>query len=440
MIAFDYPPPDRPTLEQQQDALRKGLGRCHPWAVSGVLDHEALLHACLHDLRYDRQIDECRGDWLWSLMQGAGTVESFRETILAAWMSELDEANATQLCSLACRFARAGDNRFRVRLREVVRQNILGDTGTFGEEEMMRLDGREGVLFVAEQRGLRLSERAWDFEDRWTTGDAAKLFGADMVAQWLNESSDAAVVRFREAWAGDDHDAPAIADHGAAWDEELKRLNAEDILAEAGKRGLSDRPLPPVGRAGGRTSLGGGRSSARLHRASRDTAQTAASVRRAPLRRSRPPRHYPVRTRKSAGPPTRVPSPRAERVSGGRAIALRELHPQGAWQDAVGLLVRNYREGDESRIAELLEVPADSDDRHWLFTDVLRLLQNNANADARRLALAAYFHTPCAFCRGDAAELMKERGLAPEWLASECRNDCDNSCRAAFAPNPAPRL
>ncbi len=433
MIEFEYPPQDRPTLEQQQDALRKGLGRCHQWSVSGILNHEALLHACLNDLRYDRQCNEPRSDWLWSLMLAAGTVESFRETILAAWLAPLDNATAVQLCGLAYHFAHAGDERFRVRLREIVRENILGDADTFGEEELMRLEGRGGLLFVTEHRGLRLCEREWGSDDLWTTKDAVNLFGAESVTAWLEASTDTAVVRFREAWAKRRSETSPVTDFGAAWEEQWKRLDVSDILAEA------EKAAPQSGLFRGWGAQADERSLAAI-------AEKLPSIERTESLRLLL-QVFAMRQCAEVIPPAialfehedyqvRQRAFRAlERNTSHevREFALRELQPHGAWLEAVGLLVRNYQDGDESRIEEVLEVPEDLEDSHSLFMDVLKLLRENATADARRLALAAYFHTPCTFCRQAAAELLQERGLAPEWLSSECLHDCDSTCRATFS-------
>src|SRR5262245_52103531 len=56
----DFAPPDTPTAAEQFDALKKGLGRALQWAAAGKLDLDLLLEACLHDLRYDHQIESAR--------------------------------------------------------------------------------------------------------------------------------------------------------------------------------------------------------------------------------------------------------------------------------------------------------------------------------------------------------------------------------------------
>ena len=74
----DYRPPTRPSFEQQQDALQKGLGRAMQWAMTGQLGDDPLLAACLRDQRFDTQVEGSRGDWLWRMIRAIGATERFR--------------------------------------------------------------------------------------------------------------------------------------------------------------------------------------------------------------------------------------------------------------------------------------------------------------------------------------------------------------------------
>src|SRR5438270_7153266 len=111
----EYSPPQTPSLDQQRDALQKGLGRALQWAQRGRLREEPLLDACLNDQRFDRQIDGQRGDWLWRIIQAMGAADRFRVPILHA-LYELPQDSAEQLCGLARCYAGTGDEAFRARL------------------------------------------------------------------------------------------------------------------------------------------------------------------------------------------------------------------------------------------------------------------------------------------------------------------------------------
>ena len=61
MKISDYSLPSSPSLDQQRDALQKGLGRAMLWAMQGRLNDEPLLAACLRDQRFDMQVETYGG-------------------------------------------------------------------------------------------------------------------------------------------------------------------------------------------------------------------------------------------------------------------------------------------------------------------------------------------------------------------------------------------
>ncbi|MCA8988360.1 MAG: hypothetical protein KDA78_11995, partial [Planctomycetaceae bacterium] len=157
--------PESPTLEEQADALRKGLGRAMIWACSGKLDDGPLLHACLHDQRHDMQVEETRGSWLWQLVQTVGGENRFRTSLLEELQRLPDERNVYQLCELACHYAAMGENEFRRRLYEIVEHQPVPDAARLGEKEILKLDGADAFVFIAGIRGRRLESRDWDWDD-----------------------------------------------------------------------------------------------------------------------------------------------------------------------------------------------------------------------------------------------------------------------------------
>src|SRR5262245_37757082 len=118
---LDPAPPEVPDDAAWEEALQKGLGRALMWAKAGDRPPvPLLLHACLNDLRYDRQCEDSRGPWLWEILQAAGLAEEVREPVLDALGRIDDGLAAQQLCQFAVRLARLGDTRFREALHQVV--------------------------------------------------------------------------------------------------------------------------------------------------------------------------------------------------------------------------------------------------------------------------------------------------------------------------------
>ena len=73
--------------------------------------------------------------------------------------------------------------------------------------------------------------------------------------------------------------------------------------------------------------------------------------------------------------------------------------------------------------------------------DVIKVLENNPEADCSRLGVIAYASTPCENCRFHAARLLLDRHVAPGWLTEECRFDSvrnvENSWQRSRGPPQA---
>jgi hypothetical protein len=96
---------------------------------------------------------------------------------------------------------------------------------------------------------------------------------------------------------------------------------------------------------------------------------------------------------------------------------------------ALGLFIKNYRSGDEQRILDLAEFPADESQLHWLLRDATQMLEQNPQADCSKLGVVTYALNPCGFCRFFAARMLRDRRVAPPWLIEECRFDSEADTR-----------
>ena len=90
MNLHDHSPPTSPSPDKQRDALRKGLGRAVQWAMTRRLEDGPLLEACLRDRRFDTQVEQSRGDWLWEMIRAVDAADRFRVPILHALYASAD--------------------------------------------------------------------------------------------------------------------------------------------------------------------------------------------------------------------------------------------------------------------------------------------------------------------------------------------------------------
>lgn len=421
---LDFSPPAAPTLQQQRDALQKGLGRVPQWAAAGALTPEPLLEACLHDQRFDPQDEESRGEWLWNITSALGMTHLLQDPLLERLRSLDTGPCSSQLCELAMYFARSGDGRFR---------KWLYDSAEFAEEQLLRLDGEDAFLCIAQRRGRDLASREWEWDDRFDVGLAIEVIGEPRIQELLQETLDPDVRRFAASWLF--HSSPTI-EPDSVRPTHIQRMQAisVDTVLQAVSSDDKCRWLRGWGMHAEEQSL-----QKILHRLwSEDVPEVIVKLTRVFSNRVLPQfdsrwmnlaAHADVEVRRMAVDVlSQNPHPMI------RKLALQQLQNNTFEFPAVSLLIKNYENGDEERLLHAVELPDDPCLRHWLLMDVIKLLEKNESADCFKLGQIAYFHTPCQNCRSYAAELLFARKCVPDWMIQECRTDAEVDCRNLCLP------
>ena len=377
MLFADFSPPSSPSLELQRDALRKGLGRAMQWATTRQLDDDPLLEACLIDKRYDRQIEDSRGDRLWRMIQAVGAADRFRVPILHALYALSDEESANQLCELARCYSEAGDETFRMRLYEIVERKPIDDSHWLGEEEIIRLDGEKGFLFAAQIRGERSARREWEWEDESLIDHAIERFGEGRVNELMEDMKNPTLQAYWQA--------------GNVGSGRMKGKNQairiENVCERSQSKRSSRRPswAGPVS-----ASSGNGECTPRTptwgrsfeHLSAPREAKVIADLLRVFSNRSAP--RFVARFIELC----RHPDPEVRRRAIAsleniehplvRELALSKLQEGTDEESVIGLFIKNYQVDDERRILEAVEVPVDESERHGLMMDVVKVLEANS--------------------------------------------------------------
>jgi hypothetical protein len=423
----DYSPPTSPSLDHQRDALKKGLGRALQWALTGRLDAEALLEACLRDQRFDGQIEDPRGGWLWQMVRSVGATERFRVPILHALYDLADAGSETQLCQIARRYAEAGDETFRARLYQIVEQKPVADSPWLGEAEILTLDGEQAFLFAARVRGRFLEGRGWEWDDGSLIDLAAERFGEEHVNRLLDASSDGAVSRFRESWRQEKQNKPEQHDHHHSHKERMAAISVQEIFraAEGDSKCFWFRGW---GMHADHADL-----VAVLHRLWLvHEPGVIANLLRVFSAHALP--EFDARLLKLCHHDDEVRRRAFAALAQNthqlvREFALTELRKGFGDGSVVALFINNFSQGDEHRILEVMELPDDECELHWLLMDVIKLLENHPEADCSRLGVISYASTPCENCRFYAARHLLNQHAAPGWLKEECQFDSGEDCR-----------
>ena len=428
MNLVDYSPPKTPSLDEQRDALQKGIGRALQWAMAGCLEDAPLLEACLHDLRFDCQCEENRGAWLWQIIQAVNAEDRFRSILLEALQTVSDVGTGCQLCTIGVGYAGNGDEAFRSGLYRIVQEKPVKKFPRMGEREIIQLDGEIAFLFAAKLRGRELEVREWDWHDCVFIDEAVEQLGIDRINQAFGASTGQTTIRFRDEWHQQTcgkRDRKAPKKHA----QRKKQITVGEVIAAAD---LSSNQSVNFQRWGMRADASDLETVFERLLSSRDP-KAIANYLRVFSRRSLPcvvpeiislywhndenVRRWTLNALEESAHPLV------------RELAEQELQKGVPGGRSLRLFVKNYQPGDEQHILECVDLPDEQNQLHWLLMDMVKVCESNSQADCSQLGVIAYALTPCTLCRYYAAKLLHSRGVAPSWLTEECRFDSNEDTR-----------
>jgi hypothetical protein len=418
----DFSPPATPSLDQQRDALRKGLGRAMQWAMRRALDDEPLLAACLQDGRYDSQIEDTRGDWLWKMVRAVNAVDRFRVPILHALYELADHRSANQLCELAWCFAESGDETFHKRLYEIVEQRPIAECRSVAESAIIQLDGERAFLFAAQVRGKDLIARKWEWDDGDLVTQAIERWGEQRVNDLLGQTTDSAIRLFRGGWLQQkiaEAEQPQCRSH----QEHMRRFTVANIISAAKSVREHSNSYMGWGMHADDDQL----EFVFQHLWNSHDPTAIANLLKIFWKRPLPIfdarliglcQHVDSGVRRCAF--NALQNNKDESI---REFALSVLEKGVRDGFVISLLAKNYQPGDVQRIQSAIELPDDEFDLHSLFMSVVDVLEDNPDANAAELGIIGYASTPCGLCRNKFVKLLLRQNAAPDWLTEECRFD-----------------
>jgi hypothetical protein len=450
------------TRDQFADALAKGLGRARVQVehhgVAGLED--LVLDACLHNRAYDPQCESERAGWVFDLAAAAGLAEHVLVPLVEKLRTDTEAEfwDASHRCGLAARLADCGYSEARSALYAAFRKNP-DSADLIGAQEIIILDGPDGLLFVAQALGRMLTSDPelcvddtpviWfdhshgvgrgrtilesaaatdklvrvylEYLERAAAADAAEkierrpeqgLYSLDTFAA-RSEQKPAkpprAITSLNEVIAFIEHpaarqDRPLLRRYGRAATEDDLRVISEHL--EACTEPAKIRMYLEV--------FARRRYSPLLAKLLALVEHPDALVRRAAMRALSEHAHPDV-----------------------QALVWQRIVAKRASEGEVRLLRHNYRPGDHERIEQLLREPFDPDTMHWLAMDVLDVFEGNCLSAGTDCLLLVYERTPCSSCRGSTVRWLVKQKTAPAWLLAECRFDVDSGTVALCVDAPA---
>jgi hypothetical protein len=383
-----------------------------------------ILNACLHNQVYDTQVEPGREQYLFDLISLTGDCDFYRDRLVTALQSEQDARDDEQIAAVLRVLAQHGDAVARQALYDAFAAhspNVAWDLAG----EIVRLDGTEGLLFVAERLVIDPDDSSYPAS---LVHDAEEKDGCERVRGRLAAAvTDPRVAAF--VAAVEEFERPAS---NSRADHERRRQEAANYERLRQRMDAGDKQATSLLWLWAREADETG-----LVRAANDLLrETDPAILRTYLRLFHR-RRFPldpaplIELTKSSDEWTAHAARYAlthVRHPTVRALAL-DLLDRGDGRGAE-LLVGNYEGGDYARIEAALLSLQDRYDLHVLGSGLLEVSREHPSPDAVPALFALYEHGPCANCRSRAIERLLQVASVPDWMRAECRYDADPDIRA----------
>ncbi len=421
------------------EALRKGLGRAlmHVRARGAAGVDALVIDACVDDKTLDSQSEPERWPWMTEIVDAAGMWALTAPAIInmVESLTELNERDQDHVCNIAAVLAKRGFSDAMRALYMAFDRSWRWDD-PIAATQAIKLNARDGLLHVARRLGqLAQADQSDDLE-------LAPLW---ILALEFESKGDAE--RILEEAASSDRDIRAY----LAWWRATQRRNSQDAMPQSAEtrdgllRSITATEIIERMRTGNPV-LWGGPLMAWAKIASDAALQQIADAIFAETDEKRL-RQY-LWAFRHRGLPSLTPEFLAyadhenEFLRNATLIALSNTrHPlvrefamrRMAREDKsfrdLSLLCRNHERDDHVMIEAMLEVAGDVHDAHDLVYSLIRIFKENPVGEAQPSLVFAYEHSPCMNCRKKVVGLLLGQGLAPAWLAEECRFDANEEIR-----------
>ena len=388
---------------------------------------DLIVEACVTSLTYDPQCEAERAPWLFSLVESANLKSQVIQTI-ASTLSEppsADDRDMEQRSALLKELASAGSLEARDLLYLSFTRLSTGEV--VADEDIVSLDGTDGLLHVARQLGRWLQDDPdfWVHDNLIAEVDRSSVTGTAQSALERAAVSDPDIARYLAGLRltrdlpNDNAGRRDVAEYSGAQilthldshpNDQCHWLRGWGMHADADERDvvfqallLSEEPerVKRLLRCFGK--IGVPRFDRRLLQwiASADDVLQRAAIRA-------------------------VTSIRHEEL---RKFAL-QLIANDDLVNGLRLLVANFEDGDLAMCATRLIPFDDADERHHVGSEVLDLCEAHSSVDALDCLLYVYEFSPCSTCRARSVTALIEMDIAPAWILNESKFDADPDTRA----------
>lgn len=152
------------------DSLKRGTGEAYILLKGNrnIDFSDLIIKGAIKNYSYDNQSEGSRADYIYRLIRYSKQKDKVVKSVLTKLVAEKnDYYGLDQMCDLAVKFYKAGHLEAKTALYDRFEKNSLEDYEFCGQDQLMEIDGINGILKVAEIVGKTLFENPDEYEESW---------------------------------------------------------------------------------------------------------------------------------------------------------------------------------------------------------------------------------------------------------------------------------
>ena len=150
------------------DSLKRGTGEAYLIAKNNqTIDFSSsLLKGVLNNFAYDGQSEGSRARYIFDIISISKNQRKIKEAVLDGLIKEQEDTwNLTHLFDLAKLYSEQGEQKFRDAIYDRFLNNPIEGSDWVGYQEILELDGLNGLIHIAEKFGKVIDQNPDDWQD-----------------------------------------------------------------------------------------------------------------------------------------------------------------------------------------------------------------------------------------------------------------------------------
>ena len=413
------------------DVLQKGLGRAFNYVkqLDELEIRDDLLNACLHNLAYDAQCESRSAKWLFELIHLTGNSEFYRDKIFTALPTTNDFWDLKQLYDLVLIWAKQGNLEAKEIIYRTYEKQELNESW-LGGEQIIKLDGIDGLLAVADIFGAKLLEDHELGEDNSLINIACESYGSTKVKSTLEKEAlnNINIKAYLNAVKSSEENYGDFKRNR----NKNKKIELDYIMQKIEQKKSSFYIFNRFGINATHAEI-----EQIFYLLSKETRKKQL-CRYLWIFKNRA---FPKLDNRlfdlAASDDEELQYFAIAALANNKSNSLHDLaikliqqQPKSIDNRVLSLFINNYQSGDFKTIESVLTSSQDIDFRHYAGMDLIKIIDAQNNPELIDCALWVYEYTPCSHCRHEILKILIDTQQTTSNILEECLHDCCPDIRA----------